>query len=433
MTLRYKLKELSAIMRTPVGRLRFLLGVGYRLWPALSYLTMLYRRIFIPRKRVIAVVGSFGKSTTMRTINAALGNPSAGNRDLNSYSMVALNLIASRPRDRYAVIEVGIDGKGQMDRYAWMLRPDVAVVTSIGSEHNRSLKSLEVTRQEKSEMAKALPGSGTAVLNGDDPNVVWMMPGIRARIFKFGLAESNDIRASDIHLDWPRGTAFKLHINGQTHDMKIRLLGKNGVYAILAAIAVAVSEGVAIEIILSRIQKVPPTPGRLEPIELGNGAIFLRDDFKSSLETIDAALDILEEIPAGRKIVVMGEVSEPPGSQGPIYGKIGERVAGIASKAVFVGCNFQRYAAGAFRGGFSKNNIIKAGRDVLYTAELIKNELKPGDVVLVKGRTDQRLERISLLFTGRKVLCNIISCKAAIRCDTCPMLEKGWSGLKVVI
>jgi UDP-N-acetylmuramyl pentapeptide synthase len=112
----YKLKELSAMMRTPVGRLKFLLGIGYKFWPVLSYLTMLYRRIFIPKKRVITVVGSFGKSTTMRAVIAALGSSSAETAYLNSYSMVALNLIASRPKERYAVIEVGINGKGPMAR-----------------------------------------------------------------------------------------------------------------------------------------------------------------------------------------------------------------------------------------------------------------------------------------------------------------------------
>jgi UDP-N-acetylmuramoyl-tripeptide--D-alanyl-D-alanine ligase len=430
---RYQIKSLSTLLRTPVGRTKFFLGVGFKLWPVLSYLTMLYRRIFIPQKRVIAVVGSFGKSTTMRAINAATGSFSTDNQFLNSYSMVALNLIVSGLKGRHAVIEVGIDGKGQMARYAWMLRPDIAVVTSIGSEHNRSLKSLEVTREEKSLMARALTESGTAVLNGDDPNVLWMVPRIKARVVKFGMAETNDVRASDIQLDWPRGTTFRLHANGKIHDMKTRLIGKNGVYAILAAVAVALSEGFSIESILSRIQAVSPTPGRLEPVVLENGVILLRDDFKSSLETIDAALDILEEIPAERKIVIMGEVSEPPGSQGPIYGKIGERIGRIASKAILIGGNYQRYATGAIRGGLQKSSLIKAGRDVLYVAELIKNELKPGDVVLVKGRTDQRLERISLFITGRKVICNIYSCKAAIRCDTCPMLGKGWTGLKVVI
>jgi len=67
---------------------------------------------------------------------------------------------------------------------------------------------------------------------------------------------------------------------------------------------------------------------------------------------------------------------------------------------------------------------------VLRTAELARYELKPGDVVLVKGRTRQRLTRLSLFLTGKKVLCNTVYYKLPYRCDFCPMLEKGWSGLK---
>jgi len=431
--MRYELKDLPALLRTPVGRMRFYLGVGYRLWPVLSYLTRLYRRLIIPRTRVIAVVGSLGKSTTMRALIAALGGPAPVSQNLNSYAAIALNIITTGPLDRYSIIEVGIDGPGQMGRYAWMLHPDIAVVTCIGSEHNRSLRTTEKTREEKSEMVRALPKSGTAILNGDDPNVLWMTPQIKARVIKFGLAETNDIRASGIHLDWPSGTGFQLRIHGKTYDVKIRLLGKYGVYAVLAAVAVAVSEGFPIASIIQRIQEIPPTPGRLEAVVLINGAIILRDDFKSSVETIDSALDMLAEIPAKRKIVVIGEVSEPPGSKGPIYRRIGERIGRIASKAVFVGSSFDLYASGASRGGLPKTSMINAGRDVIRASELIKDELQPNDVVLVKGRTGQRLDRISLFLAGRKVLCDIDFCRAALRCDRCPMLEKGWNGLRVII
>jgi UDP-N-acetylmuramoyl-tripeptide--D-alanyl-D-alanine ligase len=431
--MKYKLIEVAGLFKTPVGRVKFFRGVVYKLWPVLSYLTGLYRRMIVPKMRVITVVGSFGKSTTMRAIMAAIGFPVPDTPNLNSYGGVAHKLLSTRPGSRYCVIEVGIDGPGQMGRYAWMLQPDIAVVTCIGSEHNRSLRSLEVTREEKSEMVKALPKSGLAVLNGDDPNVLCMIPHIKARVIKFGMAETNDIRATDIQLDWPRGTAFKLHANGKTNDVSVRLIGKNGVYSILAAVAVAISQGFSIESIIPRFQMLSPTRARLEPVYLESGAILLRDEFKSTLETIDSALDILEEIPARRKIVIMGEVSEPIGSTGPIYRRIGGRIARMASKAVFISGNFQRYATGATHGGLAKSCLINAGRDLLSAAEMIKDELEPGDVLLVKGRTEQRLDRISLFLTGRKVLCDIVFCKAPCRCDDCPMLERGWTGLKVVV
>ena len=85
-------------------------------------------------------------------------------------------------------------------------RPDVAVITAVGSEHHRSLGTLEVTRAEKSWMVQALPAAGVAVLNGDDPNVMWMRQKTRARVVTFGFGAACDVRADDVRLDWPRGT-----------------------------------------------------------------------------------------------------------------------------------------------------------------------------------------------------------------------------------
>lgn len=249
------------------------------------------------------------------------------------------------------MIEVGIARPGQMAVYARIIQPDITVVTSIGSEHNRSLGTLEVTRAEKSEMVKILPTSGIAVLNGDDPNVLWMKGQTRARVINFGTYKTNDVRASDITLDWPNGTQFKLHADGEMRELRIHLIGRHMVYPILAAVAVSLAEGYTLDQIIPGLEALPPTPGHLEPIRLENGAIILRDDFKSSLETIEAALDVFSEIPAKRHIVVLGEVSEPPGSQGPIYRGIGERIAQMTWQAIFIDEDSCRsYATGAKRG-----------------------------------------------------------------------------------
>jgi UDP-N-acetylmuramoyl-tripeptide--D-alanyl-D-alanine ligase len=321
-----------------------------------------------------------------------------------------------------------------MIQYAKMIRPDVAVVTCIGSEHNRSLGSLQSTRNEKAKILTGLPPGGVVVLNGDDPNVRWMATQTQNRIITFGVGEMNEVRASHLTLNWPKGTQFKVHANGKTCEMSMKLLGRHMVYPILAAIATALAEGFPLEQILPPLQKFSSTPGRLEPIRLPNGALILRDDFKSSLETIHAALDLFSQIPAKRRIVVLGEVSEPPGSQGPIYREIGERIANIASRAIFIGGNFQRYAAGVRRGGLPSSSIMDAERSVLKAVELLRKDLRPGDVVLIKGRDTQRLDRISLSLIGRKVCCDIDFCDTrAVRCETCPVLERGLEGQRMIL
>jgi UDP-N-acetylmuramoyl-tripeptide--D-alanyl-D-alanine ligase len=138
----------------------------------------------------------------------------------------------------------------------------------------------------------------------------------RARVITFGFAGSNDVRASDIALDWPRGMRLTLHAKGEMRVLRTSLAGKHMAYPILAAVAVALAEGFTLDEIIPRLEALTPTAGRMEAVPLANGAILLRDDFKSALETFDAALDTLSEIPARRRIVVFGEVSEPPGSQG---------------------------------------------------------------------------------------------------------------------
>ena len=430
----YTWRDIPSFLRTPVGRKHLRIAVLRRLWPLLQRLAMIYRHVALRHTCLVVVIGSFGKTTTARAISVALGR---ADQDVNSYNFksgVALAILKTPPWRRFTVIEAGIDGVGQMIQYAKVIRPDVAVVTCIGSEHNRSLGSLQSTRNEKVKMLAGLPPRGVAVLNGDDPNVRWMATQTQNRIITFGVGEMNDVRASHLTLNWPQGTQFKVHANGKTYEMSMRLLGRHMVYPILAAIATALAEGFSLEQILPPLQKLSPTPGRLEPIQLPNGALILRDDFKSSLETIHAALDLFSQIPAKRRMVVLGEVSEPPGSQGPIYREIGERIASIASRAIFIGGNFQRYAAGIRRGGLPSSSMMDAERSVLKAAEFLREDLRPGDAVLIKGRDNQRLDRITLALIGKKVYCDIDFCDTrAVRCETCPNLERGYEEQRMIL
>jgi UDP-N-acetylmuramyl pentapeptide synthase len=391
----------------------------------------LYRRTFLSRLRIVAVVGSFGKTTTARAVQAALGEapPRPGG---NSGGWLALALLRLSPRRRHGVIETGINGPGQMARYARTIRPDVAVVTSVGSEHNRSLKTLEATRHEKAEMVRALPPSGLAVLNGDDRNVMWMAGETRARAVTFGFGEGNEVRATDVALEWPHGTRFTLHTPHGSQLVRIRLIGRPMVRAALAAVAVATNEGRALSEILPALEALAPTPGRLEPTPLPAGAVLLRDEFKAPQETIDAALDVLAEIPASRRVVVMGDVAEPVGSQRELYRRLGARTAQVASRAIVLpaGDLGAAFRSGATHGGLPREAVVMADRSVRRAAEALAADLAPGDVVLIKGRDTQRLERVALALMGREVRCELVYCNARLtRCDACPMLGRPWPGL----
>lgn len=434
--IRYALRDTHDLLRTPIGRAQCIRGLHRRAWPVLGRMAASYRRHLVQDTRIVAVVGSSGKTTTMRAATFSVGRRPHPDAERNAWDSLARAIFRIRPGDRHAVIEVGIDKVGQMAMYASVLRPDITVVTAIGSEHNRSLGTLEVTRAEKSLMVRALPISGAAVLNGDDPNVLWMKGLTRARVVTFGMDKANDVRATHIVFDWPKGMKLKVHAFGQVRDLYVRLIGRHMVYPVLAAIGLALVEGFDLDQIAERLKGMTPTPRRLEPVQLPNGAFMLLDCEKAPIETIEAAFDTLSEIPARRRIIVLGEVSEPPGSQGPIYRHLGERISQVASKAILV-CrknSFKSYAGGATGSGFSRHALVHAGTDVLKAAEALRGDLGPGDVVLIKGRDTQRLDRVWLALAGRTVRCDVDDCDTkAVACESCPMLERGWEGLRVII
>ncbi len=432
--MKYRLRDVPALFATAGGRAQLWVGAMYRVWPLTSRLAWLWRRTRARRTRVVAVVGSFGKSTTASAVSAALGVPPHASMLHNAWSAVALAVLRIRPSQRHAVIEVGIAAPGQMAQYARVVRPDVAVVTSIGSEHNRSLVTLEVTRAEKARMVGALAPAGVAVLNGDDPDVMWMAGQTRARVVTFGFGARCDVRASDFRLDWPAGSRFRVTALGEEREVAVRFLGRHLVYPALAAIAVAKLEEVALDAALARLQAVAPVPGRMQPVPLANGAIVLRDDYKSVLETMHAALDVLAEVPAPRRIVLFGDVSEPPSNQRPLYRDLGRRVAAIAAHFVVVGHGLQPYASGAKAAGMPPESIHDGGRTPRQAAAVLADLLQPGDVVLIKGRGNQMLDRVRLILEGRRVGCDIVLCSLhRATCEGCPMLEAGWGTRRVVM
>ncbi len=419
--------DLAATLSEPYGWIRLYRHLRNAVGRVLMHVAGAYRRYIATRPRVVVVTGTYGKTTATRALGAALGTRGLQRTNGNSGVSLARALLRIRNGDRHAVLEVGVAKPGEMEKRVAVIRPDIAVVMSIGSEHLRSFGTLEVTRDEKAAAVRALPRDGLAILNGDDPNVLWMQDQTRASVTTFGFAEHNDVRATKVALDWPHGTTFTLHANGVTRSVRTRLVGTHLVYPFLAAIAAVVAEGLPLGPALARLTEVEPVNGRMQVIPLANGAILLRDDFKSGLETIDVALDTLAEIPARRRVVVIGDVAEPPGSQGPIYRRIGERIGQVAGRAILVTSrrNQSSYAGGARSAGLPREQIVNAGHGVRRALEVLRQDLEAGDVVLIKGRDTQRLDRISLALVGREVRCEREFCRLRMPCDDCNLLSVG--------
>lgn len=421
-------------MKTPLGRHQFFLGIGNVLWPLCYILAKLYRILTRGFTRQIVVVGSLGKTTAWRAAAVVLGlDPDRGMYN-NFRTAIAMQVLRVPPWKKYAVTEVGIDGPGQMVKFAGMIKPQATIVTSIASEHQQSLKNLETTRLEKSKIVRNMSTEGCLFINGDDPNALWIGSQTNAPVVTYGFGSSCQIRAKNYRLDWPRGSCFDVVIDGKIHEFNSMLPGRHMVYPVLSALALAGFAGVSLDLALSRLETLAPAFGRMDTSLLQGGAYLIRDDFKSTIETIYSALEVLAMIPARSRGLIIGDISGPPGPQGPLYRDLGSRIAEIADWVVFYGNKRDAYAAGARSAGMPKDTIEKERDDLAGVAERARKRLQPGDVVMVKGRDTQRLDRISLALEGIPVKCDIRFCDArAFRCHSCPMLKKGWEDKKVMI
>lgn len=412
--------------------------INDKVWPALAVVIWFYRRLVLWRVTVIVVIGSLGKTTTMRLVSAAVGqfvHPLAACNG-NTRALVGLAMLRIRPWQRHAVVEVGLGKKGEMVHYARVLRPDVVIATAVASDHNTSFETLTGIRDEKGIMPRMLRARDLLLVNGDDPNTRWMATQTRARVVLYGMDAENAVRGGEVKLDWPRGMRLRVQAGGEPLDVHTRMVGGPMVYPVLAAVAAARELGVLLVGpggALARIAEVVPEYGRLQPVELANGAVILRDEGKSGVETVETALDVLAAVPAERRIVVMGDLTEPMGTPREIrfiYRRIGERIGRVANRAIFMRGHASDFSHATRRSGMARQNITVA-EDVYGAVEQLRGELGPGVVVLLKGRFGQRLERIALLLMGREVRCQIKYCQLKIMpCDVCPKLARADGGME---
>lgn len=422
----YKWKQIPSMIITKKGRKRLNDSALHRLRFLILPIAFLYRKTIIRHVKVIAVVGSFGKTTTTRVIAATIGISPEKFSGNNNGVFLATGLLSIPPWAKNSVIEVGISKKGEMARNARLIKPDIVVVTSIGSEHNTSLGDLNNTREEKAEMVRALPKDGLAVLNGDDQHVEKMSLYTKAHVITHGYADTNDLRAKFIRANPAEGTAFSIKEGEGSYEISTPLFGKAAIRSIMAALIIAGKLGIDKKLAIKRMNSLSPALERNELIKIPIGAYVLVDSFKAAIETVKVAFETLEDLPAERKVIILGEVEEPPGSLGALYRDIGTDVARIASHLIFIGPNRAKRPLfnGAKKAGMHSDNLIFVGNSINRAKEEAFKLVQPGDLILIKGRSSQKLARVAYALKGDLVLCSRGFCKKKHRCINCDLLQK---------
>jgi UDP-N-acetylmuramoyl-tripeptide--D-alanyl-D-alanine ligase len=401
-----------------------------RLPSHLYCLAFVYRRLLF-RTTFIAITGSSGKTTAKNCLAGILSRQAStiatlGTRNTIRDDMLPRTILRVRPWHKYAIIEVGVGQVGAMKRSARLVKPDVCLVLRVGANHIKEFKNLEGVAAEKADLVRGLSPDKTVVLNGEDPLVLAMAAATRAKVYTFGGSARLEVWADNLRSRWPEPFAFDLHSGSATYSVRTRFHGKHWINSVLGAIAAAHACGIPLPAALSPIEETEPYWARMQPIRLPNGAVIIRDDWSGSIDGFAAAFDMLAEAQADRKIVVIASnMTDTTLRHKARANFLAKHAARAAQVAVFVGEDAQRVKSQALACGLPEG-CVHAFETWQSAAELLKREMRAGDLVLVKGRSCDHLGRVYLDLVGR-VACRDPYCNKTTLCDHCRALGIKWA------
>lgn len=357
-------------------------------------------------KPVVAVTGSAGK-TTAKELTAHVLESSERKvlRNIKNYNnglghpITVLNLAKDNTYD-VAVLEMGMSTPmNEIARLCRITPPDVAVELNVLPVHVEHLGSIENVAKAKAELVEGMKEGGTAVLNADDERVLAMRDLSRGRVITYGIENPEaDVRATNIRFARFGETMFTLEIAGESVEVLFPLNGRHNILNALAASAVGHSFGIAANEIAASLHTVAPPPQRGEVLHFKAGFTVVNDSYNSNPAALLSMVRTLAEggRSAKRKIVVAGEMLELGPDAAAIHYATGLEVGDIGIE-MLIGVRglASELVAGAREG---KLESVIFAEDSIKAGEFLADEIREGDLVLVKGsrgvRTENVIERL---------------------------------------
>src|SRR3989338_8244818 len=343
------------------------------------------------RPKIVAITGSVGKTSTKDATAKVLEARFRTRKSQKSYNSefgVPLTIIGARtgwgsPLKWLEAIRLGLGAIFTKQNY-----PEILVL-EIGAAPPGGLK-------EKAELVKNLPPEASVILNFDDEGVAKMRDKTSARILTFGLAEGADVKGAASGIFFQDNAPAGIEFEAESLHVKIpNALGEHQALAALAAMAVGKVFDIKSEDAARALSLYSSPPGRLKLIKGIKETLILDDTYNSSPKAAQAALETLAEIPAKRKIAVLGDMLELGKHTITAHREIGEMAAGKKiDLLITVGVRAKFFAEGAVKAGFSKKQILSFG-DSPEAARELEKIIEQGDLILIKGSQGMRMEKIT--------------------------------------
>ncbi|WP_405612207.1 UDP-N-acetylmuramoyl-tripeptide--D-alanyl-D-alanine ligase [Streptomyces sp. NBC_00076] len=357
---------------------------------------------------LVALTGSAGKTSTKDLIAQVLQRaaPTVWTPgSLNNEIGLPLTALSATADTRFLVLEMGARGIGHIRYLAELTPPKIGLVLNVGSAHIGEFGGREQIAQAKGELVESLPEDGTAVLNADDPLVRAMASRTKAKVILFGESGEADVRAENVRLTDSGQPAFRLHTPSGASEVTMRLYGEHHVSNALAAAAVAHELGMSVAEIATALSEAGSlSRWRMEVTERPDGVTVVNDAYNANPESMRAALRALAAMGRGRRTwAVLGKMAELGDEALAEHDAVGRLAVRLnVGKLVAVGGREASWLQlGAYNEGSWGEESVHVS-DAQAAIDLLRSELRPGDVVLVKASRSVGLESVAqaLVETG---------------------------------
>ncbi len=380
--------------------------------------------------KVIAITGSVGKTLTKNTISLFLekyflvrksagnlntefgvplvfiGKEEGGGNSVFSWIKIILSgikilIFKNKKYPEVIIVEMGADKPGDISYLTGLAKPHVGVITMIGESpvHLQNYSNFEELVLEKSQIIRNLGEEDYAVLNFDDQRIREIRKDTQAKVFYFGFNEGVDVRFDNFEHKYnngrPIGSTFDVLFKTQKKRIYLsHCFGKSFPYAITAALSCGLCFGINFDRALEIFKDLRPEKGRMNLIEGKNNSYILDDSYNASPSSVKMALETLSSLSAQRRIVILGDMKELGVKSQKSHEEIGEIVFGLADILVTVGQEAERIRKKAREIGFAIENMYHF-QDSIGATETVKEMIKSGDLIIVKGSQSMRMEKIT--------------------------------------
>lgn len=361
-----------------------------------EYLARQYAKLY-PAEMFVAVAGVVGKTSTVNACAAVLSQKYKTlftRSTFNQSPNIPSALFKLNPSIKKVILEMEVEHKGRMDFYLSLVKPKIVILTRVSYTSKEVLEGIREILLEQEKLIESLDKNGIALLNWDDPNSRKLAESCNGTVLYYGMDPKNcTVWASNPKIE-NFTTSFELNLGVERVKVNFQLLGLHQVYSALAAALLGVVHNIPLTRIKLALEKVTPSDYYLQAIIGPNGSVILDNTYDSSLSSLDDAIDTLLQIPARRRVIILGEMKEVGIYSEQLYRKVAQRIYKEKLDFVFLGQGDTQIVADELKNlGFWEERMEFNLKNSELVSKLLKTLVK-GDICLIQGSRAVRLDEV---------------------------------------